>query len=98
MAQARDQEILKIGGREVDFTLSTMPARFARIGDPHEGIDEAPCSLDSVLALSARLEREGAGDAPWPPHYRKQTDEPSRAQPSRRRPKQETPGPDSGPV
>ncbi len=64
-----------------------MPARFARIGDPHEGIDNAPCSLDSLLELSARHERDGAGDAPWPPHYRKQAGEPPRAAPSRRQPK-----------
>jgi bifunctional non-homologous end joining protein LigD len=65
-----------------DFTLRTMPARFARIGDPHEGIDEAVCSLDSLLELSARHERDGVGDAPWPPHYRKQAGEPRRAPPS----------------
>jgi hypothetical protein len=41
--------------------------------------------LVSLLELSARQEREGLGDAPWPPHYRKQPDEPARVQPSRRR-------------
>jgi bifunctional non-homologous end joining protein LigD len=65
-----------------DFTLNTMPKRFARIGDPHEGIDAAPCSLESLLELSARHERDGEGDAPWPPHYRKQAGEPRRAPPS----------------
>jgi bifunctional non-homologous end joining protein LigD len=69
-----------------DFTLRTMPERFARIGDPHQGIDQAVCSLDALLELSARHERDGEGDAPWPPHYRKQAGEPPRAQPSRRRP------------
>jgi bifunctional non-homologous end joining protein LigD len=69
-----------------DFTLRTMPERFARIGDPHEGIDQAVCSLDALLELSARHERDGEGDAPWPPHYRKQAGEPRRSQPSRRRP------------
>ena len=44
-----------------------------------------PCSLDALLELSARQEREGLGDAPWPPHYRKQPGEPPRVQPSRRR-------------
>jgi hypothetical protein len=68
-----------------DFTLANMPARFARVGDRHGGIDEAPCSLDGLLELSARHEREGQGDAPWPPHYRKQSSEPPRVQPSRRR-------------
>jgi hypothetical protein len=68
-----------------DFTLRTMPARFASLGDRHAGIDAAPCSIESLIELSARHAREGLGDAPWPPHYRKQTDEPARVQPSRRR-------------
>jgi DNA ligase D-like protein (predicted polymerase) len=68
-----------------DFTLRTMPARFAQLGDRHAGIDDAPCSLEPLLELSARQEREGLGDAPWPPHYRKQAGEPTRAQPSKRR-------------
>jgi DNA ligase D-like protein (predicted polymerase) len=68
-----------------DFTLETMPARFAALGDRHEGIDRAPGSLEALLELSARHEREGLGDAPWPPHYRKQRDEPPRVQPSKRR-------------
>jgi bifunctional non-homologous end joining protein LigD len=66
-----------------DFTLSTMPPRFARIGDRHAGIDEHPCSIGKLLELSARHEREGQGDAPWPPHYKKQAGEPPRVQPSR---------------
>jgi bifunctional non-homologous end joining protein LigD len=65
------------------FTLATMPERFAEIGDPHQGIDEHAGSLEALLELSARHEREGLGDAPWPPHYRKQRDEPKRVQPSR---------------
>ena len=68
-----------------DFTLATMPERFAKRGDPHAGIDAHPGSLDALLDLSARHEREGQGDAPWPPHYRKQRDEPARVQPSRAR-------------
>jgi hypothetical protein len=62
-----------------------MPARFAAIGDRHAGIDEHPCSLDRLLDLSARQEREGQGDAPWPPNYKKQPGEPARVQPSKRR-------------
>jgi bifunctional non-homologous end joining protein LigD len=69
-----------------DFTLATMPARFAEVGDRHAGIDLRPCSLAGLLELSARHEREGLGDAPWPPHYRKQAGEPPRVQPSRRAP------------
>ena len=68
-----------------DFTLGTMPARFAEIGDRHAAIDRHPCSLVALLELSARDERDGVGDAPWPPHYQKQAGEPARVQPSRRR-------------
>ncbi len=68
-----------------DFTLTTMPSRYASIGDRHLGLDRQPGSLERLLELSARHEREGQGDAPWPPHYRKQRGEPTRVQPSRRR-------------
>jgi len=68
-----------------DFTLKTMPARFASIGDPHGGMDAAAGVLDRLLELADRHAREGLGDAPWPPHYRKQRGEPARVQPSRRR-------------
>jgi len=67
-----------------DFTLATMPARFAALGDPHTAMDDAPATLDTLLELSARQEQEGAGDAPWPPHYEKQPGEPLRVQPSKR--------------
>ena len=62
-----------------------MPARFASIGDRHRDIDAHPGSLETLLELSARQEREGQGDAPWPPHYTKQAGEPPRVQPSKRR-------------
>jgi DNA ligase D-like protein (predicted polymerase) len=71
--------------RPEEFTLRTMPARFAALGDRHAGIDQSPCSLEPLLELSARQEAEGLGDAPWPPHYAKQAGEPPRVQPSRRR-------------
>src|SRR5207253_8644001 len=67
------------------FTLVTAPDRFARAGDPHASIDEEPGSLESLLELSARQKGEGEADAPWPPHYAKQEDEPPRVQPSKRR-------------
>jgi hypothetical protein len=67
------------------FTLVTAPARFAQRGDAAAGIDAAPGSLEGLLALSAAQEAAGLGDAPWPPHYRKQHDEPPRVAPSRRR-------------
>jgi hypothetical protein len=68
-----------------DFTLATMPLRFAKIGDRHAGIDAEAGSLDALLELSARHERDGMGDAPWPPQYKKQAGEPPRVQPSKRR-------------
>jgi bifunctional non-homologous end joining protein LigD len=68
-----------------DFTIATVPARFARIGDPAAGIDEAAGSLEAILELSARQAKEGLGDAPWPPHYAKAPGEPPRVMPSRAR-------------
>ncbi len=59
--------------------------RFAEIGDPGAGIDEAVGSLEALLELSRRHEAEGEGDAPWPPNYAKQAGEPPRVQPSRKR-------------
>jgi DNA ligase D-like protein (predicted polymerase) len=68
-----------------DFTLRTMPDRYARLGDVGAGIDESVGSLEGLLELSARDEAAGQGDAPWPPNYVKQPGEPPRVQPSRRR-------------
>jgi DNA ligase D-like protein (predicted polymerase) len=67
------------------FTIDTVPKRFARIGDPSKGIDEAIGSLEALLELSAQHEAAGFGDAPWPPHFAKQEGEPARVQLSRRR-------------
>ena len=66
-----------------DFTLFTMPARFAKIGDPHADIDAAAGSLEKLLELAERDEAAGLGDAPWPPHFRKVKGEASRIAPSR---------------
>jgi len=68
-----------------DFTLGTMPQRFAQVGDRHAEIDANAGSLDALLELAGRHEREGLGDAPWPPHYKKQKGEPPRVQPSKAR-------------
>ncbi len=68
-----------------DFTLATMPARFAKIGDRHQEVDRHAASIERLLELSARHEREGLGDAPWPPHYKKQRGEPARVRPSKAR-------------
>jgi DNA ligase D-like protein (predicted polymerase) len=65
------------------FTLVTAPARFAARGDASAGIDEAAGSLEKLLALSAKHEAEGLGDAPWPPNYKKQEGEPPRVAPSK---------------
>jgi len=85
------------------FTLATVPRRFAEIGDPSKGIDEAVGSLEALLELAAQHEAAGFGDAPWPPHFAKQTGEPARVQLSRRRkedrpttPKGEVPPPAPG--
>jgi bifunctional non-homologous end joining protein LigD len=67
------------------FTLATVPARFAAIGDPGAGIDDAVGSLEGLLELSRRDEAQGDGDAPWPPNYAKQAGEPPRVQPSKAR-------------
>lgn len=68
-----------------DFTLRSMPARYAALGDVGAGIDDRAFSLEPLLELVERQEAEGQGDAPWPPNYAKQPGEPPRVQPSRRR-------------
>lgn len=68
-----------------DFTLRTVPARYARLGDVGAGLDDRAFSLEPLLELVARHENEGLGDAPWPPHYAKAIGEPARVQPSKRR-------------
>jgi bifunctional non-homologous end joining protein LigD len=71
--------------RPEDFTVDTVPERFARIGDPAEGMDAVAGTLDRLLELADEHEAAGLGDAPWPPHYEKQAGEPRRVQPSKRR-------------
>ena len=66
-----------------DFTLATMPARFAKLGDVQAGIDEAVCDLRVLLEWVDRDERAGVGEAPYPPNFPKMPGEPSRVQPSR---------------
>jgi DNA ligase D len=70
-----------------DFTIVTMPERFARVADPHAGMDEAVGRLDGLLEMAAADERDrGLGDMPYPPDYPKMPGEPMRVQPSRARP------------
>ena len=66
-----------------DFTVLTIPKRFAEIGDPHADMDAAPGSLEKLLELAAKDEAAGLGDAPWPPHFRKMEGEAPRVAPSR---------------
>jgi DNA ligase D len=66
-----------------DFTMSTMPARFAELGDVHAGIDEAVCDLRALLEWVERDEQDGLGEAAYPPNFPKMPGEPPRVQPSR---------------
>ena len=66
-----------------DFTLATMPARFAELGDVQAGIDDAVCDLRKLEEWVEREEAEGVGEAPYPPNFPKMPGEPKRVQPSR---------------
>ena len=66
-----------------ELTIATVPSRFAARGDPHATIDDRHGSIEPLLDLADRDEREGLGDAPWPPHFPKGRDEPTRVSPSR---------------
>lgn len=68
-----------------ELTIATVPERLAAQGDPWEGINEAPQSLEPLLELHERDRAAGLMDAPWPPVYPKQPDEPPRVAPSRAR-------------
>jgi bifunctional non-homologous end joining protein LigD len=68
-----------------DFTVATVPKRFAAIGDPHADIDANPGSLEMLLEKAAEDDAAGLGDAPWPPHFRKAAGEAPRVAPSRAR-------------
>ena len=67
------------------FTIATVPRRFAEIGDPWAGMDDAAGSLEPLLERADQDERAGLPDAPWPPHFTKQEGEEPRVQPSKRR-------------
>jgi DNA ligase D len=68
-----------------ELTMATVPERVARDGDPWEAIGEVPQSIEPLLAMNERDRADGLLDAPWPPVYPKQPDEPPRVAPSRAR-------------
>jgi DNA ligase D len=68
-----------------DFTMATMPERFAGLGDVQAAIDDTVCDLRVLLEWAEREEREGIGEAPYPPNFPKMPGEPPRVQPSRAR-------------
>lgn len=71
------------GSNPADFTIFTIPERFARIGNPHADMDAVAGSLEKLLELADKDEAEGLADAPWPPHFRKMESEGTRVAPSR---------------
>jgi hypothetical protein len=66
-----------------DFTMFTVPQRFAKMGNPHAGMNDMPGSLEKLLELAEKDQAAGLGDAPWPPHFRKMEGEAPRVMPSR---------------
>ncbi|OLF17887.1 non-homologous end-joining DNA ligase [Actinophytocola xanthii] len=74
--------------RPEDFDIHTMPSRFAEAGDPHAAVADEAFSLEPLLELAARDEKDGLGELPYPPEYPKMAGEPKRVQPSRARPEQ----------
>jgi DNA primase len=68
-----------------DFTVATMPARFAEVGDRHATINEKAHSLQPLMDMYEREAADGRGDMPYPPDYPKMPGEPKRVQPSRDR-------------
>jgi DNA ligase D len=74
-----------------DFTVATMPERFAAVGDRHAAIDEVHHSLEPLLEMYERDEAAGQGEEPYPPDYPKMPGEPKRVQPSRDRDRRQSP-------
>ena len=66
-----------------DFTVLTVPKRFSEVGDPHAKMDAVSGSLERLLELAVKDEKDGLADAPWPPHFSKTTGEAPRVAPSR---------------
>ncbi|MEA3019012.1 MAG: hypothetical protein QOI47_536 [Actinomycetota bacterium] len=64
-----------------DLTIASLPARLAAVGDPWA--DATAHSLEPLREMHERDRADGLHDAPWPPVYPKQPDEPPRVAPSR---------------
>ena len=79
----RWEEVLELHPDEL--TIATVPGRLEAHGDPWAGMDDAPQSLEPLLAMHERDRANGLHDAPWPPVYPKMPDEPPRVAPSRAR-------------
>jgi hypothetical protein len=82
-APLRWEEVFELHPDEL--TMATVADRLDQLGDPWQHIDEAPQSLEPMLAMSERDRANGLRDAPWPPVYPKMPDEPPRVAPSRAR-------------
>jgi DNA ligase D len=67
------------------LTLFVVPDRVASGGDPWAEMNDHPQSIDTLLAWYERDLDDGLMDAPWPPVYPKQPNEPPRVAPSRAR-------------
>src|SRR4051812_8411188 len=85
-----------LGSNPAEFTVFTVPKRFAALGDPHTAMDAAAGSLEKLLALADQHDAAGLGDAPWPPYFRKTETQgkrvaPSRSSPTVRQPRKKMP-------
>jgi DNA ligase D len=65
------------------LTIRTVPGRLRNDGDPWSTIADTPQSLQPLLDMAEKDRARGLHDAPWPPEYPKQPDEPIRVAPSR---------------
>jgi DNA primase len=74
-----------------DFTIATLPKRFADLGDVQAGVDDVVCDLRKLVEWVERDEQVGIGEAPYPPQFPKMPGEPKRVQPSRARPEEPEP-------
>lgn len=81
-----------------EFTVLTVPERFTKIGDPQAAMDQNAGSLDALLEMALRDDANGIGDAPWPPHFKKQWNEGKRVQPSKAKKPDTEEGEDADPA